>query len=222
MKEVIDFLNRLSENNNKPWFDAHKEEYKRARACFENFVTELIKEIESFDKSIYGLSVSDCTYRIYRDIRFSRDKTPYKTHMGAYICPKGKKSGLAGYYFHIESESRTYLPSHLLATGAVCLPKESIRSIREDIYSLYDEFEQCVHEAEGFSLDTESSMKVVPKDFPKGTKADNALKLRDFILSKHIDDSYILSSDLLDRLVRDFKKTKNFNDFINRAIKAEM
>ncbi len=221
MKRVTEFLNALDMNNNKPWFDEHRQEYLEAKAYFEDFVVRLIERIEHFDDTIYGLKASDCTYRIYRDIRFSKDKTPYKTHMGAYICPKGKKSGFGGYYFHVEGSRREGLSSHFLATGAVCMPNNVIRSIREDVYSLCEEFEACVDSAEGFTLDTANKMKTTPRDFPKESKANEYLKLRDFILLKPVEESYVLSTDLLDRLEEDFSRTKAFNDFINRAIAAE-
>ena len=102
MKIVLDFINQLSLNNNKEWFDKNKSFYQEAKHCFETFTQQLIANIETFDPTIRGLQVKDCTYRIYRDLRFSKDKTPYKTHFGAYICPNGKKSGLGGYYFHLE------------------------------------------------------------------------------------------------------------------------
>ena len=221
MKRIIEFLNALEENNNKPWFDANKAQYLQAKAVFEDLTQELIEKIGRFDTSVKGLTVRDCTYRIYRDVRFSKDKTPYKTHFGAYVCPGGKKSGLGGYYFHIEGARRQYLSSHLLATGAVCLPKASIDSIREDVYALCDEFERVVGKARGFSLDRENAMKKCPKGFPKDSKAEEYLKLRDFCLCKPIDEKYLLSPDLVSRLCEEFARTKDFNDFINRAIRAQ-
>ena len=99
MKQVVEFLTLLHENNDKAWFDSHKEMYKRALSCFEVFTAKLIDGIAAFDPSVRGLTVKDCTWRIYRDTRFSPDKTPYKTHMGAFVAPRGKKGGYSGYYF---------------------------------------------------------------------------------------------------------------------------
>lgn len=220
MKIVLDFINQLSLNNNKEWFDKNKSFYQESKQCFETFVEQLIANIESFDKTIRGLQVKDCTYRIYRDMRFSKDKTPYKTHIGAYICPKGKKSGLGGYYFHLESNAKQYLSSHLLATGAVCLPNNIISSIREDVYSLPNEFQTCINIAKGWSIDEDNKMKTVPKQFPKDAINAEYLKLRDFILDKRVDDKYILSDNLLDRVTEEFQKTMQFKEFINRAIQA--
>lgn len=220
MKIVIDFLNQLALNNNKDWFDTNKNFYKEAKDCFETFTEKLIANIEGFDSTIRGLQVKDCTYRIYRDLRFSKDKTPYKTHMGAYICPNGKKSGLGGYYFHLESSSKLYLPSHLLATGVVCMPNNIINSIREDIYTLPKEFENCINIAKGWELDEENKAKTVPKIFPKEAINAEYLKLKDFLLNKKIDDDYILSENLLERVTEEFSKTIQFKEFINRAISA--
>ena len=102
MKQVVEFLTLLHENNDKAWFDSHKEMYKRALSCFEEFTAKLIDGIAAFDPSVRGLTVKDCTWRIFRDTRFSPDKTPYKTHMGAFVAPRGKKGGYSGYYFHVE------------------------------------------------------------------------------------------------------------------------
>ena len=220
MKIVLDFLNNLAINNNKEWFDANKSFYQEAKNCFETFAEKLITNIESFDPTIRGLSVKDCTYRIHRDLRFSKDKTPYKTHIGAYICPNGKKSGLGGYYFHLESQSKQYLSSHLLATGAVCLPNTIINSIREDVYTLPKEFEDCINKANGWEIDTDNKMKTVPKIFPKDAINAEYLKLKDFILNKKIDDAYVLSDNLLERVTEEFAKTYEFKEFVNRAISA--
>ncbi len=220
MKIVLDFLNQLSENNNKEWFESNKSFYKQAKATFEDFAEKLITNIEEFDPTIRNLTLKDCTYRIHRDLRFSKDKTPYKTHMGVYICPNGKKSGLGGYYFHLESQSKQYLPSHLLATGAVCLPNNIINSIREDVFTLPNEFQNCIDIAKGWEIDEENKMKTVPKIFPKGAINAEYLKLKDFILNKKIDDNYILSPNLLERVTEDFAKTIQFKEFVNRAISA--
>ena len=89
MKTVIQFLRKLKENNNREWFMDHKQEYLDAQATFNAFVEKILIGLSEADESVRGLTVKDCTYRIYRDVRFSKDKSPYKTHMGAYICPGG-------------------------------------------------------------------------------------------------------------------------------------
>ena len=111
MKRVLEYLRNLAANNNKVWFDAHKDEYLLAKKVFEDFTEQLIAKVEAFDPTVKGLTVKDCTYRIYRDVRFSKDKSPYKTHMGCYICRGGKKSGYSGYYFHVATEQGDVYPT---------------------------------------------------------------------------------------------------------------
>ena len=102
MKQVVEFLTLLHENNDKAWFDSHKEMYKRALSCFEVFTAKLIDGIAAFDPSVRGLTVKDCTWRIYRDTRFSPDKTPYKTYVSALISPYGRHADRACYYLHLD------------------------------------------------------------------------------------------------------------------------
>ena len=121
MKEIISFLRRLQCNNNREWFNAHKEEFLKHQARFHELVEEVIKEIATFDSDVANLTPKDCTYRIYRDVRFSSDKSPYKCHFGAFITKGGKKSGYSGYYFHISTGGGEEYPyCHMLAAGDYC------------------------------------------------------------------------------------------------------
>ena len=129
MKEILVFLNELAAHNDREWFNAHKAEYQSAAARFSDFSAGLIEGIRAFDDTIGPLTPKDCTYRIYRDIRFSKDKSPYKTHMGVYINRGGKKSGYSGYYFHVGARS----VGNMVAVGDICCPPEVLRILREDI-----------------------------------------------------------------------------------------
>src|SRR5687768_16744933 len=100
--QTLTFLKALKKNNNKPWFDAHRAEYEAARIDFRNFIQLVIDALQKKDTTITGLTARDCLFRINRDIRFSKDKTPYKSNFGASIKRGGRKSGFAGYYFHCE------------------------------------------------------------------------------------------------------------------------
>src|SRR5437868_13398116 len=101
-KSTIDFLKKLSKNNNKDWFDKNKDKYLAAKKNTDDMADELIRSFTAFDKKLAGLKAKDCVFRIYRDIRFSKNKTPYKTNMGCAISPGGRKAEEAGYYIHIE------------------------------------------------------------------------------------------------------------------------
>ena len=115
-KRILDFLKDIAANNNRPWFQEHREEYLACKADFEKGIAQAISRIASFDSEIVHLQVKDCVYRFYRDTRFSPDKSPYKRHLGAYICAKGKKALRGGYYIHLEPGNC------LLATGSYWLP----------------------------------------------------------------------------------------------------
>ena len=217
MRDTMDFLIRLRENNNREWFTEHKAEYKKLEAKFHDFVEKLIVGISSFDASAKKLTVKDCTYRIYRDTRFSTDKTPYKTHIGAYICPGGKKSGNAGYYFHIEPKGEGLLGGNLFSAGLYMPEKEVLKSVREDILYKGDEFLATVKKAKGFTLSTESALKRAPAGFPPDSPYVEYLKLRDIHLMKIFDDNFLFHPHVLENTINAFKVTVDFMNFLNRA-----
>ena len=101
MEDILHFLRELEANNTRAWFNANKEWYQRVQQRWHVFCEELIHHVGAFDSDVAGLGLRDCTYRIYRDTRFSKDKSPYKTHFGVFLAKGGKKSMHAGYYFHI-------------------------------------------------------------------------------------------------------------------------
>ena len=162
MKEVIDFFRRLHDNNDRAWFDAHRTEWAHVKGCFAAFTEQLIAGIAEFDPTVRGLRVQDCTYRIARDTRFSPDKSPYKTYIGAYIAPKGKKSGFAGYYFHIEPCCDSLVWSNLLSAGLYCPEPVVLRSVREEILDNGAEIAAAIRKAKGFAIVEENKLKRVP------------------------------------------------------------
>lgn len=219
MNGLIDFLRCLQGNNQREWFNAHKDEYLKVLATFHTLVDELIGEIARFDSSVAGLTAKECTYRIYRDVRFSDDKRPYKTHMGAFICPGGKKSGYSGYYFHVSTGGDGYPDNHMLAVGDYCCPPEALRILREDIAYGGGDFEQTLHEADArFWLDREGALKRNPKGFPVGTPYEEYLRLKAFCLCYTPDTDFMLTPNLPQRVAALFRTTKPFLDYINRAI----
>ena len=214
MKQVLRYLHSLSLHNDKIWFEAHKADYLTAKATVAALAEELIAGIRSFDDSIGPLSVSDCTYRIYRDVRFSKDKSPYKTHMGIFVNRGGKKSGYSGYYFHIDGNG-----DHLLAVGNYFTEPRVLKVLREDIELGGGDFRRILSGlAPGLELETESALKKVPKGFPAESPDAEYFKLRNFCLVENLDDAFILSPDLPARLLAIFRTGKPFLDYINRAI----
>ena len=217
MKKVLNFLNQLNDNNNREWFQEHKGEYLEAKAIFDSFTEQLILGIQTFDNNINNLSVKDCTYRIYKDTRFSKNKTPYKNHMGAFISPNGKKSGYSGYYFHIEATNAEYIGGHILSTGIYRPLPNVLKSIREEIMLNGEEFLNLAHKASGFKLNSDNMLKRVPTGFPADSKFVDYFKYKDYFLVQSIDDTFVLSHNLLENTIKEFKKTYEFNNLLNKA-----
>ena len=214
MVEIIDFFARLSENNNREWFAAHKDEYKAVDKKLKEFAAKLIQGIAAFDPSVAGLTVTDCTYRIYRDIRFSHDKRPYKTWTGVFVAPHGKKAGYAGYYIHFEGSGC------FLYAGSHCPEPVVLKSIREEILDNGDNMVAAVENSNGFRLCTENTLKRTPKDFPTNHKYDNLLRLKDFGVEKPINLSLVAAGEeaLLTAVLNDLRTIYPLVEILNRAI----
>lgn len=217
-KRILDFLNELQANNNKAWFDANRKEYEAVKADFQSFTQELIDGVERFDKRVSGVTVADCTYRINRDIRFSKDKSPYKTHFGAFIAPKGKKSGYGGYYFHIQADGDEYLDNNMLAIGMYCHSPAELESIRTEIYDNPLQFEKALKTAKGFDFDITEKLVKAPKGFPADFKYVDYLKYKAYCISMPLKKETLFSPDLKDFVLQRFKTGHAFNEIINKAI----
>ena len=214
MKQTLHFLERLSRHNEREWFNAHKEEYVKAREGFTALTGQVLDGIRRFDDRIGLLDPSACCYRIYRDLRFSKDKTPYKTHMGFYINPGGKKSGYSGYYFQISGTG-----NHLLAMGDYMTEPRVLKTLREDIEMGGGDFRQILAAVDPrLHLDREGALKRVPNGFPADSPDAEYLKLKSFCLFFEPDEDFICSPGLAGRLVEIFRTTKPFLDYLNRAI----
>lgn len=219
MNQIIDFLKRLQANNNRPWFQEHKAEYIECKTLFDKYVQQVIEGIRQFDGEIGPLTPADCTYRIYRDTRFSADKTPYKTHFGAFIAPGGKKSGFSGYYFQIGADDSGFDSGCLLATGNYYVEPAVLRILREDIdIDSDEEFRKAIAAAPEFSLDHDNDLKRVPKGYAADHPRADLLRLRNFCLVSDTGRQYFLREDWIENLLSDFKTTAPFLQLINRAI----
>lgn len=221
MKQILSFLRQLQKNNNREWFQAHKEDYLAAQARWNQFAEELIQCIGEYDPTVRGLTVKDCTYRIYRDVRFSKNKDPYKTHMGVYVCRGGKKSGYSGYYFHVSSGVDEWgFNGHLFAAGDYMAEPRVLRVLREDIEAGGGDFDAIVKAAalHGYQLDESMKLKRVPKGCnPDGPWAEYT-KYKLYCLMASTDDAFVTAPDLARRVAEQFRPTKPFLDYINRAI----
>ena len=213
--EILDFLRRLAANNNRPWFQEHKTEYQHVQLDFEELVAAVIARISGFDESVSHVQPKDCTYRIYRDVRFSLDKSPYKTHIGGYINAKGKKSNHCGYYIHLEPDNC------MLAGGSWCMPSDMLRAVRQSVYDNIDEFRAIVEDPAFkayFPIIGEEHLKTMPKGFPKDFPYPQYIQCKDYIVSCRIPDSFFDNPQFLDRISDVFKQLKRFADFTNFTI----
>lgn len=222
MDRVLSFLRELRVNNNTVWFHAHRSEYEAVRDFFNDFAVRLIAKVAEFDPSVLGLELKDCTYRINRDIRFSSDKSPYKTHMGVFICPGGKKSCKAGYYLHVSPEFEDdggYPSGCMLAIGNYCYDKRVVEIVREDIEDGVVPFDEMVENAKkcGYLLDKEDSLKKVPRGFKSDSPFSEYLKLKSYCLTKRVPEAFMCEDLLLEKVVEEFQSQKVFNDYLNRV-----
>ncbi|MCI6875774.1 MAG: DUF2461 domain-containing protein [Parabacteroides sp.] len=221
MKTVLQFLRDLAQHNDRAWFNEHKERYLAVQQRWNEFCESLIGEIGAFDPDIARLTLRDCTYRIYRDTRFSPDKSPYKTHFGVFLAPDGKKSMHAGYYFHVGTgESNEYPQGHMLAAGNYCYEPKAIQILREDISDGWVNFQNEVLAVADprFVVDQEGALKRVPKGYAPDAPYADWMRLKSYCLVMNVDDDFITQPDLAKRVADLFRTTKPFNDYINRAV----
>lgn len=221
MQQILDFLRQLEQHNCREWFNNHKADYQQAQQLWNGFCEELIREIGAFDEAIARLTLRDCTYRIYRDTRFSNDKSPYKTHFGVFLAPGGKKSMHAGYYFHIGTGSvQSYPQAHMLAAGNYCYDPHAVKLLREDISDGWEEFRRdvlgVVHPS--FTVDMEDALKRVPREYPADAPYADWMRLKSYCLCATVDDHFITAPRLPQRVAELFYTTKPFCDYVNRAV----
>ena len=211
-KSTLDFLRKLKKNNNREWFAKNKSLYEDAKNDFEVFVFELINDIAEFDDSVSGLEPKDCIFRIYKDVRFSKDKTPYKTGMGASIGKGGRKSSSPGYYFHIE-------PGDCFLAGGKYNPQpEELLAIRRKILFDTKGFEKIIKNKDfvkTFGKLWDEKLKTVPRGFPKDHPSTEYLKYKSFLVMHKVKDEKILSKNMVDYSVKVLKQIKPLNDFMS-------
>lgn len=215
---TLKFLKDLSKHNNKPWFDAHRQQYDDAKKDFETFIQTLIDKHGRRDTYIKELTARNCLFRINRDIRFSKDKTPYKTNMGASISRGGRKSIYAGYYFHLE-------PGQSFVGGGIWMPMpEETKKVRQEIDYCLDEFRKIVESKKfktvygGLYIDSETSLSRVPQGFEKDNPAAEYLKLKSWIATQALKDADITSKDLVKKALVAFETLQPLVEFINRSL----
>jgi uncharacterized protein (TIGR02453 family) len=219
MLQVIQFLNELSENNNREWFQKNKKWYDESREKV-LFLTEVvINEIRKFDPDVPLLEPKDCLFRIFRDVRFSHDKSPYKTNFGSFIAKGGRKSSYAGYYFHIE-------PSGSFVGGGIYMPAaEPLKAIRDYIAENGEEFLLLTNNKNFKKVYPEmmdDKLKTAPKGYSPDHEFINLLRYKSFAFSSQFDKSQILADNYIEKLVHSFKTLQPVNRFLNEALENNL
>jgi uncharacterized protein (TIGR02453 family) len=213
-RSTIEFLKVLKNNNNREWFLKNKKLYLEAKENYESFVQGIINEIIVFEPIMKGLEVSSCVYRINRDIRFSNDKSPYKSHLGAFIVKGGKKNGdkYAGYYFHIEPGKS------IIAGGAYMPPAPWLSAIREKISDEPAAFKSIINDktfVRYFRTIDGEKLKKAPKGYPSDHPDIELLKYKSYLVFNEVDDETVLGDSFFDHVKNVMQAMKPFNDFLN-------
>lgn len=223
-KKILSFISDLTENNNREWFNAHKDRYLEIKGEIDTFTTEWIARLAEIEPEVAQLKPSDCVYRIYRDTRFSSDKTPYKHWLGVYVAKKGgRKSLYGGYYLHFE-------PGQCMFAGGIWCPEpELLKTLRQDIYDNVDELEEIFARDDVRpylqDFDRDYMLKTVPasfrqqnSDYPSDWAHADWLKRKAFTFSHPLSDEEMNRPDFMDYLMTLCKAGKPLNDFLNYSV----
>ena len=215
-KQVLEFLAQLEGNNNREWFQANKKLYEEAKNEVEFSVNAIIPKIAKFDDSIKFVEAKDCLFRIFRDVRFAKDKSPYKINMGAWISRAGRKSSGPGYYLHFQ-------PGGSFLSAGVYMPEpDQLKKIRQEIYYNVTEFKAILNDKTlkkySNGLADMDKAKLAPKDFPKDFPDIDLLKNRHYILSYPVRDEMIGADHFIELAGIAFKAMYPLNVFLKRAL----
>ena len=214
-KKIEEFLIELRFNNNRNWFKENNEKYQNAKNEFENFIQILIPKIKQIDKGIDVENARECTFRIYKDVRFSKEKIPYKTNFGAYISRGGRKSPFAGYYIHYE-------PDASFVGGGVYMPQSSIlKAIRTAIFEDTEEYKGIINNKKFKSYFPGiygEKLKSAPRGFPKDFADLELIKNKHFAVTHKVENSFWHQENLIDNVLNVFKVQYEFNSFLNRVV----
>ncbi|NTV66495.1 MAG: DUF2461 domain-containing protein [Chlorobaculum sp.] len=220
-KNTLDFLSALKSNNNREWFLAHKNDYETAFGDFFGVVATLLQSIARFDPAIAELrpDPKSCIMRIYRDVRFSKDKTPYKTGLFAYVSAGGRKGPLAGYYLHLE-------PGASFAGGGLYMPEAPVLAkTRQAIDTRFDEWSAVVTDPDLLAafpggVVPSGATKRPPKGYEDSNPAIHYLKFKGYYTQRFFSDGEVLSSDFTDQLASCLRSVMPMVGFLNDAIEA--
>jgi uncharacterized protein (TIGR02453 family) len=215
LEPVLIFLNELSKNNNKVWFEANRDKYEKTKDSFERFIDFIIDEFREPD-SLNGLTARECTSRIYRDIRFSKDKSPYKTNMWATIAPGGKKTMRMGYHVALQPQGRS-----IIAGGMWEPVTDQLLKFRQAIARDATQFKKIITAkdfVDYFGKIEGEKLKTVPQGFDKTHPELEILKLKQVVVVHYFSDEEVLASNFAQRVIAGCKAMRPFLDYLENTI----
>ena len=216
-KKTLQFLSELKKNNVKEWFDANRSRYDAAKENVNGVFEALIKEMGKFDTDIAVLQLKNCTYRINRDIRFSKDKTPYKTNIAAYFAKGGKKTDASGYYLHIEPGGA------FIGAGCWWPHAALLKATRQEIDYNFEEWKKIIGEKNFKKIFTDGiskkdTLQRAPKGYEENNPAIEFMKLKGFNVIQKFGDAEMLHKDFVKNTATKFKTVKPMIDFLNNVL----
>lgn len=216
---TLSFLSGLARNNNKDWFEKHRSDYELAKSDFTALVSKVLEAHQKLDEDLSPLTVKDCLFRINRDVRFAKDKSPYKTNIAASMSNGGKKSRFAGYYIHIE-------PGKSFVGGGIWMPMPpETKKIRQEIDYSYAEFDKIINARafitnypNGVERSKETQLINIPKGYEKDNPAKEYLKMKSWVATRELTDEELTSKDLAKKILSAFKALQPLVKFLNRSL----
>lgn len=217
IKNILHFLSELKQNNNREWFAENKDWYNQVKTEFEVIGADLIREISTFDDEVKHVEVKDCVFRIYRDVRFSHDKSPYKTHFGIYIASHGgRKSPRGGYYLHLDPDKS------FIGCGVWMPQPDVLKALRQSIYDNIDEFNDILESKEFKKiypqLSDEGKAKKIPLGFPANFSYAELLKNKSYLVDTVLTDKQLNSDDFTKTVSSLVKTAHPFLSFLNYTV----
>lgn len=215
---LADFLANLAENNRREWFEAHRPEYQTLRDDFTAFVGEVIERTADFDERVRWKDPRDCLFRIYRDVRFSHDKSPYKTTFSAYVSEQNRRGAPPGYYLEVDEKGT------LLAAGGIWMPdSEPLARLRTYIAE-HPERLQKVLRSRGFKKTfgglQGDRLTRPPRGYSADTPLIDCIKLKSFIVWRETDARALSHDDALTYVVDSFRAALPLVDWVRTALEG--
>lgn len=217
--KTLQFLSKLKKNNSREWFNQHRDDYDAAKENFIELVNQILSQAGQFDQDIAVLTYKDCIFRINRDVRFSKNKDPYKNNMAAYFVKGGKKSWLAGYYFHCEPGGKSFIGGGLYGGEP-----DQIKKVRQEIDYNWEEFKGILQHKQFKKLfgdlSRQEGMSLIrePKGYEKDNPAIEYIKLKNFIVSVPVTDEELTDKKLVKKIITCFAAMQPLLKFLNRAM----